>query len=411
MKMKIALNPRLRIPPLVMILLGLMGIAAVVALIRYNNGIGAISDLSNAYPWGFWVSFDLYTGIAISSGAFVITSLVYILELEQFRPLIRPTLLTGFLGYAMEVIALLVDLGHPERIWHYFIYQNFTSFLLAIGLYVMIYATIMLVEFAPAILERLKWQKLSALIRRFMKPLVIVGAVISTLHQGSLGALLLIQPDKLYPLWWTPILPVLFFISAVSIGLAMIIFESSLSSRYFKRGLEIHLLEKLARYIPFVLGIYIVTRFVQLGIAGNIKYLFTGGLMSFLFWLEILIGVGIPFVLFSLRKVRQNPKGLFFGSIILLLGMILNRFNVSWFAVRHPDPLTYMPVFMNNVKYIPSLAEISISFGIFAGGILAFGLAVKYLPVFEETGHGSGEKESMTVSGVASQASPTIAGD
>ncbi len=269
MKMKIALDPRLRLSPFVLVLLAFAGIAFVVAMIRFSAGIGAISNLNNAYPWGFWVSFDLYTGIAISSGAFVITALVYILELEQFRPLIRPTLLTGFLGYAMEVVALLIDLGHPERIWHYFIYQNFNSFLLVIGLYVMLYATIMLVEFAPAFLDKIRLGKFTVLIKRFMKPLVILGAVISTLHQGSLGALLLIQPARLHPLWWTPILPILFFISAVSIGLGMIIFESSLSSRYFKRGLEVHLLEKLAGYIPFVLALYLVTRLVQLILAGK----------------------------------------------------------------------------------------------------------------------------------------------
>src|SRR5512136_2022071 len=233
MKIQIALNKRLRLSPFVLILLTLMGIAFVVAMVRYAIGIGAISNLSNAYPWGFWVSFDLYTGIAISSGAFVLTSIVYIFELKQFRPLIRPTLLTGLLGYVMEVIALLVDLGHPERIWYYFIHQNFTSFLLAIGLYVMIYSAIMLVEFAPAIFERLKLQKLAALIQRFMKPLVILGAVLSTLHQGSLGALLLIQPSKLFPLWWTPVLPLLFFVSAIAIGLAMTVLESSISSHYF----------------------------------------------------------------------------------------------------------------------------------------------------------------------------------
>jgi Ni/Fe-hydrogenase subunit HybB-like protein len=384
MKLKIALTPRLRIRPFGLALLALMGIAFVVSMVRYLVGIGAVSNLSNAYPWGFWVSFDLYTGIAISSGAFVITSLVYILELEQFRPLIRPTLLTGFLGYAMEVIALLVDLGHPERIWHYFIYQNFHSWLLAIGLYVMIYATIMLVEFAPTFLYRIKLQKLADLIKRFMKPLVIVGAVISTLHQGSLGALLLIQPAKLHLLWWTPILPLLFFISAVSIGLAMTIFESSLSSRYFKHGLEVHLLEKLARMIPFALGLYLAVRFGQLILSGNAQYLFNSGLMSFLFWLEILIGAALPLVLFSLQRIRQSSKGLFLTSITLLAGMILNRFNVSWFAVKHADPLTYIPTFMNQVHYVPSLAEISISVGIFSAGILAFGLAVKYLPVFEE---------------------------
>jgi Ni/Fe-hydrogenase subunit HybB-like protein len=389
MKAQITIHPRLRLKPIVVILLALMGIAFVVAMVRYAIGIGAISNLSNAYPWGFWVSFDLYTGIAISSGAFILTSIVYIFELKQFRPLIRPTLLTGLLGYIMEVIALLVDLGHPERIWHYFVYQNFSSWLLVIGLYVMIYATIMLVEFAPVVFERLKLQKLAAFMQRFMKPLVILGAVISVLHQGSLGALLLIQPTKLHPIWWTPLLPVLFFISAVSIGLAMTILESSLSSRYFRRGLETHLLEKLALAIPFALGLYLVVRFGQLAFAGDLKYLFTSGLMSVLFWAEIIIGVVIPIILFSIKQVRQSAKGLLTGAIIVLAGMILNRFNVSWFAVQHSNPLTYIPTFMSNVHYFPSLPEVLISIGIFSGGILAFGLAVKYLPIFEDEQHGA----------------------
>ena len=386
MKMQIAINPRLRfhLSPLVWILLTLMGIAFVVAMIRYIYGIGAISNLSNAYPWGFWVSFDLFTGIAISSGAFVLTSIVYILELEEFRPLVRPTLLTGLIGYVMEVIALLVDLGHPERIWHYFIYQNFTSFLLTIGLYVMIYTVIMAVELAPAVLERFKLQKFADLIKRYMKPLVIIGATISVLHQGSLGALLLIQPAKLFPLWWTPILPVLFFISAIAIALAMTIFESSLSSRYFHRGLETHLLEKLAAAISYVLGLYLIVRFVQLALASDLQYLFNSGWMSILFWAEIIIGSIIPLILFALKKIRQSPKGLLTGAIILLLGMILNRFDVSWLAIQHSDPLTYIPTFMaNNVHYLPSLPEVSISIGIFSFGVLAFGLAIKYLPIFE----------------------------
>lgn len=390
MKVQITIHPRLQLKPLVVLLIAFMGIAIIIAMVRYANGIGAISNLSNSYPWGFWVSFDLFTGIAISSGAFIIASVVYILELEQFRPLLRPTLLTGLLGYVMEVVALLVDLGHPERIWHYLIYQNYTSFLLAIGLYVMIYATIMAIEFAPTVFERFHWQKPVNLIRRFMKPLVIVGAVISTLHQGSLGALLLIQPAKLYPLWWTPILPVLFFISALAIGLAMTFLESSLSSRYFHRGLETHLLEKLAKTIPIILAIYLLIKFSQLALAGDWKYLFTGGWMSLLFWAEILISAVIPMVLFSIQRIRQSANGLLLGGVIVLVGMILNRFNVSWFAVQHPDPLSYLPTFMSNVHYIPSLPEVLLSVGIFSAGILAFGLAVKYLPVFEHEEEGRG---------------------
>jgi Ni/Fe-hydrogenase subunit HybB-like protein len=146
-------------------------------------------------------------------------------------------------------------------------------------------------------------------------------------------------------------------------------------------------LEKLAKAIPIVLAIYLVIKFSQLATSGDLKYLFTSGLMSYLFWTEILVGAALPLLLFSFKEVRQSPKGLFMGVIAVLLGMILNRFNVSWFAVTHPDPITYMPTFMGQVTYFPSLPEVAISVGIFSAGILAFGLAAKYLQVFEEEDH------------------------
>jgi len=213
-----------------------MGIAFVAAMVRYVYGIGAISDLSNSYPWGFWISFDLFTGVAIGSGAFVMAAIVYIFELKEFRPLVRPAVLTGFLGYIMVVVALLVDLGHPERIWYMMIHWNHTSVLLEIGICVMSYLTVLAIEFAPVVFEGLKWQRAAHFLHRFIMPFVILGVVLSTLHQSSLGSLLLIQPAKLYPLWWTPILPILFFVSAVAIGMAMIIFEASVSARYFHRA-------------------------------------------------------------------------------------------------------------------------------------------------------------------------------
>ena len=383
MKMHIELNKRLRLSPLVLILLALMGIAFVIAMIRFAVGIGAISNLSDSYPWGFWISFDLFTGVAISSGGFLMAGAVYILQLKQFKPLLRPSVLTAFLGYIMVVVALLVDLGHPERIWYMMIHWNHTSVLLEIGLCVMTYLTVLAIEFAPVVFEGIKMQKIAHFIHRFIMPFVILGVVLSTLHQSSLGSLLLIQPAKLYPLWWTPILPILFFISAISIGLGMIILESSLSARYFKRGLETQLLEKLARAIPIVLGVYALVKFGELVISGYTNYLFTSGVMSVLFWAEILIGVVIPMILFSVKRVRSSSNGLLAGAVILLVGMILNRFNVSWLAVQHPDPLSYMPAFMGNVHYMPSIPEVLVSVGIFSFGILAFGLAVKYLPVFE----------------------------
>jgi len=387
MKLNLTIQPRFRIGLLPLILLALMGIAFVVAMIRYIYGIGAISDLSYSYPWAFWISFDLFTGVAISSGGFLIAGAVYILRIKEFQPLLRPAVLTAFLGYIMVAVALLVDLGHPERIWYMMIYQNPTSVLLEIGICVMSYLVVLAIEFAPVMFEGLKWEKWAHLIHRFIMPFVILGVVLSTLHQSSLGSLLLIEPTKLHPLWWTPLLPVVFFTSAIAIGLAMIILESSLSSRYFHRGLEIHLLDKLAKAIPVILAVYALLKFGELAWAGDLNYLFTSGLMSVLFWAEIIIGVVIPMILFSLKRVRQNPKLLLASAVILLLGMILNRFDVSWFAVEHADPLFYLPAFMSNVKYIPTLPEILVSLGIFSAGILAFGLAIKYLPVFDSEPH------------------------
>lgn len=384
MKLSILINQRLRLAPVAVALLAFIAVAFVVALIRYINGIGAISNLNNAYPWAFWISFDLFTGVAISSGGFLMAGTVYILRIKEFQPLLRPSVLTAFLGYIMVAVALLVDLGHPERIWYMLIHWNHTSVLLEIGICVMAYLAVLAIEFAPVVFERLKWEKWTHLIHRFIMPFVILGVVLSTLHQSSLGSLLLIQSAKLHPLWWTPFLPVMFFTSAISIGLAMVILESTLSSQYFKRGLETHLLEKLAKAIPVVLAIYLVLKFGELAFFGDLHYLLTSGWMSVLFLGEIFIGSVTPLVWFSYKKNRQSANGLLIGAIILLFGMILNRFNVSWFAVTHPDPITYLPAFMGQVTYFPSLPEMAVSIGIFSAGILAFGLAAKYLPVFED---------------------------
>lgn len=383
----VVVQERLRLKPLVMLLLGLVGVAFLIAMIRFFRGIGAISDLSNSYPWGFWISFDLFTGVAISSGGFLMAGAVYVLQLKQFKPLLRPSVLTAFLGYIMVVVALLVDLGHPERIWYMMIHWNHTSVLLEIGICVMTYLTVLAIEFAPVVFEGLKWQKLAHFVHRFIMPFVILGIVLSTLHQSSLGSLLLIEPEKLSPLWWTPILPVLFFISAIAIGLSMIILESALSARYFKHGLESHLLEKLARAIPIVLALYLVVKFGELMLSGDARLLFSSGTMSVLFWVEVLIGAVIPMILFSIKKIRSSAKGQLGGAIIVLAGMILNRFDVSWLAVKHADPLTYLPEFMGNVRYLPTIPEVLVSVGIFSGGILAFGLAAKYLKVFESESH------------------------
>ena len=363
--------------PVVLILGALVVIGVSVALIRFAFGIGAISNLNNSYPWGLWISLDLLCGVALGAGAFTMAAMVYIFDLKQFRPLLRPSILTGFLGYVMVIIALLVDLGRPERIWHMIIYQNGHSVLLEIGLCVMLYTTVLALEFLPVLLERPNWEKPLCILHSITMPLVILGVVLSTLHQSSLGSLFLIMPEKLHPLWYTPLLPFLFFITAVGVGLGMIIFESSLSSRAFKRGLEIHLLSKLARAIPFVLGFYLLVRFGDLAVEGKLDLLFTSGMYSLLFWLEITVGAIIPIVLFSQRSVRESPRGLLIGSLFVIGGLMLNRFNVSLLALNH----------LGGQAYTPNLMELAVSVGIISAGVLTFALIAKYFPLFESEEH------------------------
>jgi Ni/Fe-hydrogenase subunit HybB-like protein len=277
-----------------------------------------------------------------------------------------------------------VDLGQPLRIWHLILYQNHTSILFEVGVCVMLYTTVLAIEFAPIFLEGIKLPKIARTIHRYSIPFVILGVVLSTLHQSSLGSMLLIQPERLHPLWWTPILPVMFFVSAAGVGLGMVILESSLSSRTFHHGLEVHLLKKLALANVYVEALYLVLKFGDLAVAGELNLLFTSGFMSVLFWAEIIIGAVIPIVLFSQRAVRESSKGLLIGSIFVVVGLMLNRFNVSWFGIQRLDPMTYVPSFMGKVNYFPTLPEVAVSIGVVAAGVLAFSLAVRYLPLFSK---------------------------
>jgi len=384
MKLRVRVSERLHLTRgmWVMLILIVLGVAS--ALYRYAFGIGAISDLSNTYPWGFWISFDLYCGVALGSGAFTIVAIVEIFGLEKFKPLLRPSILTGFLGYLMVILALLVDLGQPLRIFNLIIYRNYHSVLFEVGVCVMLYTLVLAIEFAPVFLEGIKMSRLARTIHRYVMPFVILGVVLSTLHQSSLGSMLLIQPEKLHPLWWTPLLPVLFFVSAVSVGLGMVILESSLSSRAFQRGLEVDLLKKLALADVYVLALYLVLKFGELAVAGEMKYLFTSGLMSVLFWAEIVVGALIPIILFAQRSVRESPTGLLVGAIFVVAGLMLNRFDISWFAIHRLDPMMYVPAFMGKIAYLPTPPEVAVSIGIVSAGVLAFTLAARYLPLFSE---------------------------
>jgi Ni/Fe-hydrogenase subunit HybB-like protein len=349
----------------------LMAIGLVVAIIRFINGIGAISNLSDGRGWGLWISFDLYCGVALAAGGFTLAATVYIFNLKKYYPIVRSAILTAFLGYVMVIIALMVDLGQPWRIWHIIIYWNPHSPLFEVGWCVLLYSTVLALEFSPNVFERFNMQTPLRLIRIIQIPLVIAGVVLSTLHQSSLGSTLLLMPDKIHPLWFTPILPILFFLSAVAVGLAMVIVETSLGSKGLGHHVDLEILAGLGRALPYFLGLYLAVKLGDLLAAGELGLIFSSGLYSALFLVEVLGGVVTPLILFALPAVRQSRTALLWSALLIVLGLVLNRFNVSLIALA-PRPGTL---------YVPHPMEFAISIAVFSAGILAYIMANRYLPI------------------------------
>jgi Ni/Fe-hydrogenase subunit HybB-like protein len=216
-----------------MVFLLLMAGGLYATFIRFTQGLGASTHLSDQFPWGIWISFDVLCGVMLAAGGFTLTAAVHILNIKRLHSIIRPTILTAFLGYILVCAALMFDLGKPYNIWHPLIMRNPHSVMFEVAYCVMLYTTVLALEFSPIVLERFNLQKPLKVVRAILIPLVICGVILSTLHQSSLGTLYLIVPEKLYPLWYTPLLPVFFFLSAIAVGLAMTIFESSMSSKHF----------------------------------------------------------------------------------------------------------------------------------------------------------------------------------
>nr|HID13022.1 Ni/Fe-hydrogenase cytochrome b subunit [Anaerolineae bacterium] len=370
---EIALEKR-RFPVGTVILAVLTAIGLIAGIVRFILGLGATTNMTDFHPWGFWIGFDVISGVALGSGAFTLATIVYIFRLEKYRPVLRPAILTGFIGYLLVILGLMVDLGRPYRIWHLIIYWNFHSVLFEVGWCVMLYTSVMALELLPLVFERFNRPRALQVMHSVTIPLVIAGTTLSTMHQNSLGALFLAMPDKLHPLWYSPILPVFFYVSAIALGLAMVIFESSLSAKAFRRGLEMDVLSGLGRILPYVLGLYLVLKLGDLILAGEFGLMFEGSWRSNLFLLEIAIGVILPLVLFALPKVRQSPVKLFWSSVLVVVGTVFNRINVSLVGPLPPVGAVYLPYWM----------ELAITIGLISGGLILFMLAVRFLPVFAE---------------------------
>lgn len=355
-----------------LVFLALMAAATYATAVRFLRGLGPSTNLNDQFPWGIWIGFDVLCGVMLAAGGFTLTAAVHIFNIKRLRPIVRPTVLTAFLGYLLVCVALMYDLGRPYRIWHPLVMRNPHSVMFEVAYCVMLYTTVLALEFAPIVLERFNLQRPLKIIRSVLVPLVIGGVILSTLHQSSLGTLYLIMPEKLHPFWYSPLLPVFFFISAIAVGLAMTIFESSMSSRHFGRQLELPILQELGRVLFVVLAVFAILRFEDLLHRGMLRLLFRPAYEMYFFWLEVCLSLILPLILLSRKVVRQQPGGLYLVSVLVVLGFITNRLNVSITGLESAA----------GMHYIPKWTEVAVTGAIIAAGFALFGLAAKYLPIF-----------------------------
>lgn len=352
--------------------------------VRFFQGLGASTNLSDQFPWGIWIGFDVMCGVGLAAGGFTLAAIVYIFNIKRFEPIIRPTILTAFLGYVLVIVGLMFDLGRPLQIWHAIIMWNPRSVMFEVAWCVMLYTTVLALEFSPVILEKFKMEKTIKMVKRISIPLIILGVLLSTLHQSSLGSLYLIVPEKMYPLWYSAYMPIFFYVSAIAAGCAMIIFESFLSSRAFKRGLEMNLLTEISRVCVVMLGVYAVMKIMDLNDRHMFSLLTIPRGETYMYWLEVTVGVIIPFIMFTQKKVRTSPNGLFIGASLVVMGFIMNRMNIAITAMEN----------WSGTLYVPSFTEFMITAMIVTVGFMAFYFIAKYFPVFTHEEHHE-EKDSL----------------
>ena len=349
----------------------LLAAGVAVGVGRFTKGLGSVTNMSDRFPWGLWVGFDILCGVGLAAGGFTITTAVYVFNLKRFKPIVRPTVLTAFLGYVLVVTGLLFDLGRPWNIWHPLVMWNPRSVMFEVSWCVTLYLTVLALEFSGVVLERLGWTRALVVQQAATLPLVVAGAVLSTLHQSSLGSFYLIVPGKLHPLWYTPVLPLMFFLSATAVGLAMIIVESRLSSRVFGRALEMPLLMSVGRVLAVALGAYGAARLVDLARRDVLGEIVSGDREAAFFLLEFALGVILPLALLVWPAVRRNSGRLYVAALLVVAGFVVNRLNVSITGLEGAQ----------GGHYVPAIPEVVITLMLVAVGFAAFGLAVKHLPV------------------------------
>jgi Ni/Fe-hydrogenase subunit HybB-like protein len=357
---------------------------------RFSRGLGETTNLHDFVPWGLWIGFD-FIGVGLAAAGFTIAATVHIFHIHKYEPLVRPAILTAFLGYSVVASLLFIDLGRPENFWHPLVMWNIHSVMFEITWCLICYTTVLILEFAPVVLEKFKIKAPIKFLKIISIPVVIAGVIFSTLHQSSFGSLYLIVPSKLHPLWYSSLLPVHFYISCIAAGLSMIIFESYLIARAFTKedgfqhtGLKTDILSGASFAVLIALILGFLLKMYDLIDNGKLHLLTVPSTETYLFYLEIIIGTLVPIFLLSYKKLIEDKKWIYLTSICVISGLVLNRLNVS---------ITGLTAY-SGVNYFPSFDEISITMMLVVLAIFAFRLIAKNFAVFvsDESENSKNEK-------------------
>lgn len=354
---------------------------AVLLVIRFTKGLGSVTNLSQDFPWGIWIGLDVITGVAFAGGAYVITFMVYILKLEKYHPIVRITVLNGFLAYVFYAGALLLDLGRPWNVINPIIGNSFgvSSVMFLVAWHFMLYMMAEFIEFSPAIAEWLGWQKIRKILAALTLGAVIFGITLSTLHQSGLGALFLMAKNKIHPLWYSEFIPILFFVSSIFAGLSMVIFEGSISQKVFRHRISAKLhtshndiILGLAKICAGTMYVYFFLK-VLVFIHGQ-HWVYLNTPMGYLYLVEMVVFVLIPCRLFTQAVRYKNYSLIKIGAAMTLVGIVLNRLNVSVIAFKWYAP----------IKYIPTWMEIEITLAVIFAEILVLRWIVNRMPILNE---------------------------
>lgn len=382
----VPVRPGFRTPG-VGILTGLAAAGGLAIVVRYVFGLSTVTNLNDAYPWGLWKAVNVAAGVALAAGGFTTAALIYVFHRERFHILSRPSLLTALLGYTFVGMGLFVDLGRYYNIWHPILPSMWqgSSVLFEVGMCVMVYLTVMYIEFLPVLCDRFgrdaarpRLARASRLVNRWIGRtlfvFILLGVALSCMHQSSLGHLMLVAPTKMHPLWYTPMLGVLFFLSAVAVGFPAVIVASLWTSWSFREEPPMDVLSALARYTPLFLGVHLAFTFGNMVIRDSYTELTTWNWSTACWLMEVAIGGALPFVLLLFEGVRRSPRRLLAACLLVVFGVVLNRVNVFLVAYRPPYAID---------TYFPSIAEWLVTVGLFACLALAYRAVAAYLPVFK----------------------------